>query len=259
VVAILLYRIQSWLQSWVPSFEFQDLLPITFEVSKASLIVGNKASACLLLGQFQDAFGEYTIAKASSPQDLYKQIISVAGKECKLFLRENANYSGSIYTLGESISTSLEHDDEYGFNNTYIPRLRPGSLRDLHFESFSGKSPEDKSDASTRRNVSSAERIFHTNKMEVTYIADVAGVVGDVPADDREEQESPPEWKVHIVVDESMLRYGPWADRQRWVSHPIHALLPILDQCGATEDFLPACFPGQSPYEAATKRAATII
>jgi hypothetical protein len=61
--------------------------------------------------------------------------------------------------------------------------------------------------------------------LEVSYYADV---VGKVPTEhdggtaglesfDVGNGDLPPEWGVDIVVHGGFFRYGPWADRQRYV------------------------------------------
>jgi hypothetical protein len=69
-------------------------------------------------------------------------------------------------------------------------------------------------------------KILETPILDLSYYADV---VGDVPPQQEqvrsEESESfnfgngdfPPEWGVDIVVRGGFFRYGPWADRQRYV------------------------------------------
>lgn len=68
-------------------------------------------------------------------------------------------------------------------------------------------------------------KILETPLLEVSYYADV---VGRVPVDHRSgtaglesfdigNGDLPPEWGVDVVVRGGFLRYGPWADRQRYV------------------------------------------
>lgn len=61
--------------------------------------------------------------------------------------------------------------------------------------------------------------------MELSYYADVVGVVPHQgydatpnPSDpfDIGNGDLPPEWGVDLVIRNGVLRYGPWADRQRW-------------------------------------------
>ena len=67
-------------------------------------------------------------------------------------------------------------------------------------------------------------RVIEAPLLELSYFTDV---VGDVP-DTREGQSGiglesydigngdlPPEWGVDLVIRKGILRYGPWADRQR--------------------------------------------
>lgn len=66
--------------------------------------------------------------------------------------------------------------------------------------------------------------------MEISYTADVAGIVPEAP----EKTESkglefmevgngdlPPEWSIDVVTYGAVIHYGPWADRQRQVTPPL--------------------------------------
>lgn len=65
-------------------------------------------------------------------------------------------------------------------------------------------------------------KILETPMLELTYLVDV---VGDVPpAEDPAHPETyefgngdvSPDWVMEIAVNGGFVRYGPWADRQRY-------------------------------------------
>lgn len=79
--------------------------------------------------------------------------------------------------------------------------------------------------------------------LEVSYYADV---VGKVPLDHRSgtaglesfdigNGDLPPEWGVDIVVRGGFFRYGPWADRQRYII--LHFFLLCSNCCTAELNF----------------------
>jgi hypothetical protein len=67
-------------------------------------------------------------------------------------------------------------------------------------------------------------KILEAPQLELTYYADAVGPVPDEPAqrhsafqsDDIGNGDIPPEWGFDIVISGGVVRYGPWADRQRY-------------------------------------------
>lgn len=68
-------------------------------------------------------------------------------------------------------------------------------------------------------------KILEAPVLELSYYTDVVGVVPHQgydatpnPSDpfDIGNGDMPPEWGVDLVIRNGVLRYGPWADRQRW-------------------------------------------
>ena len=68
-------------------------------------------------------------------------------------------------------------------------------------------------------------KILEAPVLELSYYADVVGVVPhqehDTPLNpsdpfDIGNGDIPPEWGIDLVIRSGVLRYGPWADRQRW-------------------------------------------
>lgn len=67
-------------------------------------------------------------------------------------------------------------------------------------------------------------KILEAPVLELSYYADVVGVVPrqgyDAPPNpldpfDIGNGDTPPEWGIDLVIRNGVLRYGPWADRQR--------------------------------------------
>jgi hypothetical protein len=68
-------------------------------------------------------------------------------------------------------------------------------------------------------------KVLEAPVLELSYYADVVGFVPHQdhdpppnPSDpfDVGNGDSPPEWGFDLVIRNGFLRYGPWADRQRW-------------------------------------------
>ena len=82
-------------------------------------------------------------------------------------------------------------------------------------------------------------KILEANVLELLYYADVVGVVPPPAAGQEAQDESldpfdigngdlPPEWGVDVVVRGGFIRYGPWADRQRYETNRPSVLTLLL-------------------------------
>ena len=95
-------------------------------------------------------------------------------------------------------------------------------------------------------------RILETPVLDMSYYADVAG---DVPSSQEQAKsvswepfdigngDVAPEWGFDIIVRGGFLRYGPWADRQRFevVDFQICHVSLIVVQCGTAANAFPRC------------------
>lgn len=72
-------------------------------------------------------------------------------------------------------------------------------------------------------------KILETPVLELSYYADVVGFVPPVPLQpdgvrldpvDVGNGDTAPEWGVDLVVRGGFVKYGPWADRQRYSDFP---------------------------------------
>lgn len=74
-------------------------------------------------------------------------------------------------------------------------------------------------------------KILETSLLELCYYTDVVGLVPRASITqpsasdpfDIGNGDIGPEWGVDIAMNDGTLRYGPWADRQRYVGHSILA------------------------------------
>lgn len=58
--------------------------------------------------------------------------------------------------------------------------------------------------------------ILQCNMLGLRYITDVAGKVPEPSKYGAyAEYDLPPEWAIELIIDEAVISYGPWADRQR--------------------------------------------
>jgi hypothetical protein len=69
----------------------------------------------------------------------------------------------------------------------------------------------------------SEERILESSALDIKYVADVPGPVPSRGSTGYVEplsthprtMDEPPEWSVDVCITGGIMRYGPWADRQR--------------------------------------------
>ena len=101
-------------------------------------------------------------------------------------------------------------------------------------------------------------KILEAPILELSYYVDVVGVVphqgydaAPNPSDpfDIGNGDLPPEWGFDLVIRKGVLRYGPWADRQRWV----HLLVPerrwltVMIRVELQRTFFPPVYQSSSP------------
>ena len=56
----------AWSRGQLPNFDPKDLLPVSLEVSKGAILIGNAAAPTLLVAEFQRSEGTYGIVAVRS-------------------------------------------------------------------------------------------------------------------------------------------------------------------------------------------------
>ncbi|KAF5393264.1 hypothetical protein D9757_000624 [Collybiopsis confluens] len=238
----------SRIREQLPNLDPKDLLPLGIQVSKGAIICGNPSTPNLLVAEFKRMEGTFGIVPSRSKYDFYKQMLTLRFSQALIHFEENEHYRGPMTSTGEVIEDQI---DNYELKTAsarasyptfikvwealklYTPVLKylsayqsSKSRQGSHRPKRSKKSMDE--DTPVGADFSKFEyaierKILETSFLELCYYADVVGVVPQTPA----QQAAPvdpfdigngdfgPEWGVDVAIHGGVLKYGPWADRQR--------------------------------------------
>ncbi|KAG5639402.1 hypothetical protein H0H81_002934 [Sphagnurus paluster] len=246
-------KIATWIKRQLPSLDPKDLLPLGIEITKGAITCGNNSTPNLLVAEFQRSEGTFGVVEARSKFDLYKQLFSMKFQNTVVRYVENESYADPMTSMGELVHARIVQYSMLGSPLSYLS-YRPfvklwnrlGLLalarkytldrRDIHaMQRQRATRPKTKihktPDEATPVVADFSEieyaverRILETPLMELSYYFDIAGEVPS-PSDlsdnvgiesaDIGNGDMPPEWGIDIMISGGIVRYGPWADRQR--------------------------------------------
>ncbi|KAI0699566.1 hypothetical protein BC835DRAFT_1412549 [Cytidiella melzeri] len=238
------------LKHQMPSLDPKDLLPIGIEVTKGAIVIGNKSTPTLFVADFKCAEGTYGIVPSRSRYDHYKQVINLKFQDAILHFVDNDRFDSSIISTGEKLHRVVQtsyprplRPFSYLTFNAFAKLWRRFKLwnsmsnrhRNSHFM-HSGTASWGRRD---RRKIVEEEtplgvdfsaleyaketQIIEAPLVEFLYYADSVGQVPSVAEQshatcdpfDIGNGDLPPEWGVDLAICGGVIRYGPWADRQR--------------------------------------------
>ncbi|KAI6157760.1 hypothetical protein BKA82DRAFT_130576 [Pisolithus tinctorius] len=240
----------NWVKRQMPYVDPKALLPVSIEAFKFSITCGNPSTPSLMIAECHRTNGTFGIVPARSKCDLYKQLLNLRFQSAVIRLVENPDYQGAMPDIGHYIRVRTEsssyadripllylshevfarvwralklypwfrHSPHVGtgYNHQHsVPRKYP--WKGLDEGAFVGAEINKLEYAIERR-------IVEAPTLELSYYVDV---VGEVPAEvtgaggiglesyDIGNGDLPPEWGIDLVIHNGVIRYGPWADRQR--------------------------------------------
>ncbi|RDX54978.1 hypothetical protein OH76DRAFT_1397305 [Lentinus brumalis] len=250
-------RTGNWVRHQMPNLDPKDLLPISFEITKGAVTIGNASTPNLLVAEFRRAEGTYGIVEARSKHDLYKQVLSIKLHTPSMSYVENESYNDRMTEIGRKFHEQIdrsnsaplrrasylsfypferiwEHMKLWNFLSAY-DHSKPSHHSVPHPQTWGRRKQHKSVDEETPLGADfmtleyAVERkILEASVMELLYYADVVGVVPPPAAGQENQDESldpfdigngdlPPEWGIDLVIKGGFIRYGPWADRQRVV------------------------------------------
>ncbi|KAF9985364.1 hypothetical protein BGZ75_003070 [Mortierella antarctica] len=162
---------------------FRRCLPVKIVCETGAIIMGNTHLPSLLIASFPLAHSMYSATKARSALDKYKTVLLVTFETPSIDLRFNADYNTAI--AGRSMGAEVPD----------ITRF----LKESKFHEYA-----------------MVRNVLQCNELGLRYYTDVAGKVPETAQNDpHTDYDLPPEWGIDLIIDEAVISYGPWADRQR--------------------------------------------
>ncbi|KAF7288717.1 hypothetical protein HMN09_01377700 [Mycena chlorophos] len=246
-VPAVLQRAWYWIRQELPTLDPKDLLPLGIEVTKGAIIIGNPSTPNLLVAEFKRTEGMFGIVQSRSKHDLYKQLLNLGFQQATIRYVHNENYRGAMATTGELLRNPIKKYSKLEQISSYLSYQGFTRVwRDLKIYSVMKKFPTNDDYAShtslrsrsqgkhrsideetpvgadfTKLEYAIERKILEAPFVELTYYTDVVGEVPsdaftlDLGTDDIGNGDMGPEFGVDLVIRGGIVRYGPWADRQR--------------------------------------------
>ncbi|KAG0066506.1 hypothetical protein BGZ89_007213 [Linnemannia elongata] len=208
---------------------FRRCLPVKVSCETGAIIMGNAHLPSLLVTSFPWAHGMYSATKARSALDKYKTVLLVTFETPSIDFQPNADYNTTI--VGRHMGQDIP-------NISQLPPRRPTRIQKLirplkdtwarHFgvsrrvaEEWHGlpRYNQNISHDNLKGNIfqeyAMVRNILQCSSLGLRYYTDVAGKVPERSQQPEADIDLPPEWSIELLIDEAVISYGPWADRQR--------------------------------------------
>ncbi|KAH9858939.1 hypothetical protein C2E23DRAFT_880346 [Lenzites betulinus] len=101
----------AWMQQQLPNLDPKDLLPISLEVIKGAITIGNASTPNLLAAEFQRGEGTYGIVEPRSKHDLYKQVLNFKIQSPSVSYVKNENYTSPMVEIGRRTHETINRSD----------------------------------------------------------------------------------------------------------------------------------------------------
>ncbi|KAK4686556.1 protein CSF1, partial [Tremellales sp. Uapishka_1] len=227
---------------------FREALPLELRIVTGSFVLGSDATPMVLIADFKGAEGVIEMTDSRSQCDLNKTSYAVNFTQPKVLMRTNADYTGPLLAHGKKVYDELFRQNpdvarmppstistEAGFHflakrfpflfnpkfsqppvaGLPTDRMWKGLARYRHVDSYPNKRDD--------WEYAKVTTLLDSPSVDFTYYADTPGLV-PYPhettttrdqADELGNIEPSPEYGIDIVIHGGIVKYGPWADRQR--------------------------------------------
>ncbi|KAF9193555.1 hypothetical protein BGZ50_007333 [Haplosporangium sp. Z 11] len=246
---------------------FRRCLPLKIVCETGAIIMGNAHLPSLLVASFPLAHGMYSATKARSSLDSYKTVLLVTFETPSIDLRPNADYNTAI--VGRSMAGDIP-------DISRLPPTRPSRFQRVlrpvkatwtkYFGVTRKEAEEWHGLPRYNQNVSHdnlkenefkeyaiVRNVLQCNQLGLRYYTDVAGKVPEPSQYGPDaDYDLPPEWGIELIIDEAVISYGPWADRQRAEIQNFY-----FPNSYRSQEETPAAQPGQDRIHAALQIMVT--
>ncbi|WVQ74514.1 hypothetical protein IAR50_004115 [Cryptococcus sp. DSM 104548] len=232
---------------------FREALPLELRIITGSVVLGSDATPTVLIGDFKKVEGTLETCDSRSILDLYKLAVELKFHEANVLTRTNVDYSGPLLAHGKKVydellkrQTDLSRQPPsvisiftgfhllakqfpFLYDHKFSTPPVPGLPTDKLWKGLARyRLPED-SDSTTPQNGAREEKeyakvthLLEAPELTLTYYSDTPGIVPDPavapfidPLDEIGNVDLPPEYGIDITIHKGIIKYGPWADRQR--------------------------------------------
>ncbi|KAL1942384.1 hypothetical protein VTO73DRAFT_5986 [Trametes versicolor] len=212
----------GWFQQQMPNLDPKDLLPISLEVLKGAITIGNASTPNLLAAEFQRGEGTYGIVDSRSRHDHYKSVFNFKFHTPSVSYVENETYTFPMTEIGRrthehvnrSDTTPLRHSSYLSYDAfqrvwghlrlwTTLPAppsrtsaFMPSGV--THPQTWGRRKQQKSLDEATPLGADFTaleyaieRKILEANTLELLYYADVVGIVPAQAGGEEAQDESP--------------------------------------------------------------------
>ncbi|RKP17041.1 hypothetical protein ROZALSC1DRAFT_16840, partial [Rozella allomycis CSF55] len=178
--------------------------PMFLDLGKSALLIGNKNIPTIFVAEFQKASGVYGAMPSRSSQDVAKSVLILVVSVLKIRQRTNIDYNRV------QVEGMADGRLRGGFNWRRIFK------RKTVVETIGMREMVEIDDGEYAKVI----EILQSDSLKMNYYVDQAGkyiineIKGIHPSSGQDE-ELPPQWGLDLTFHNSVIKYGPWADRQR--------------------------------------------
>ncbi|KIL66260.1 hypothetical protein M378DRAFT_192008 [Amanita muscaria Koide BX008] len=234
-------RAFQWIKNQLPSLDPMDLFPIGIESIKGVIILGNQSTPYLLVSEFQRAEGTYGYVAAKSNLDPYRTLLTVRFQRATVSYADNAAYVRPMTTVGKvandcisQYTSPIENLHPHSFAKLWhqlklfaFMEKYMTSQHGLWWQKMSLWKDQDKDEATVigadfmELEYAKEPKLLEAPIVDVSYYSDAPGQIPSASAftdentKDLSNGDTDPEWGIDMVIYAGLIRYGPWADRQR--------------------------------------------
>lgn len=215
---------------------WRKILPIEFNLGKGSIVIGNREMPSILVVDWSMGSGTYSCKKSKSSLDCGKYVFDITFEKPKLQLRTNYDFKeGALMTLPSMPSNIFMRWAFKAYLFIVNKRVRekfadPGDNADQQrwegLQPFMENGSNQLQEALLFQEYAKVTSVIVSDKLSVCYYSDDAGIIPSRPVFSLAEIKTvddfdlangdySPEWGLNLDFNDSIVHYGPWADRQR--------------------------------------------